>query len=136
MSEAKIKRDIQLQLTADPHVRLFNNPTGVFWQGEVVSQSRDTIVLRNPRRVNVGLIKGGSDLIGWRSLLITAEMVGARIAQFVGIETKSLRGRATAEQLNFIDVLNRAGGAAGVARSTEDAEHILINGEPRGWEQS
>lgn len=133
--EAEIKREIQVQLTADPHVRLFNNPTGVFWQGEVVSQSRTMVVLKNPRRIDAGLVKGGSDLIGWRSILITAEMVGCRIAQFLGIETKAKNGKATVEQNNFITAVRNAGGAAGIARSTEDAEHILIDAEPRRWEQ-
>lgn len=133
MSEAKIKRDIQKQLNADPHVRVFNCPTGVFYQGEIVERTTTTITLKNPRRVDVGLVKGGSDLIGWRSLLITADMVGSRIAQFLGIETKDKYKKPTAEQIQFITVVNNAGGAAGVARSTEDAQQILMAGEPRNW---
>jgi hypothetical protein len=51
-------------------------------------------------------------------------MVGQTIAQFVAIEVKD-RGRATPEQLTWLDAVTRAGGLAGVARSPDDARTIL-----------
>ena len=92
-------------------VRLFRNNTGAL---------KDI----NGRLVRFGLCQGSSDLIGWRTVTITPEMVGQDIAQFVAIEVKD-RGRATAEQVRFIEVVRDAGGLAGVARSVEDAKAIL-----------
>jgi hypothetical protein len=69
-------------------------------------------------------VVGTSDLIGWRSRVITPDMVGQTIAQFVAIEVKD-RGRATPEQLTWLDAVTRAGGLAGVARSPDDARTIL-----------
>ena len=56
---------------------------------------------------------------------ITEEMIGRMIAVYTGIEVKSRTGRATPEQLAFIDTVRRAGGRAGVARSVEEAKRIV-----------
>ena len=69
--------------------------------------------------------KGASDLIGWKSIVVTESMLGSRLAVFVAIEVKDGSGRTTPEQDHFISVVAGAGGLAGVARSTEDAMDIL-----------
>ena len=71
-----------------------------------------------------GLCKGSSDLIGWRSLTITPDMVGQTVAVFAAIEVKD-RGTPTPEQLHFIAQVQAAGGLAGVARTVAEAEAIL-----------
>ena len=71
-----------------------------------------------------GLCKGSSDLIGWRSLTITPDMVGQTVAVFAAIEVKD-RGAPTPEQLHFIAQVQAAGGLAGVARTVAEAEAIL-----------
>jgi hypothetical protein len=76
------------------------------------------------RLVRYGLCKGSSDLIGWRSLTITPDMVGQQVAVFAAIEVKD-RGTPTAEQLHFIAQVQAAGGLAGVARTVAEAEAIL-----------
>ena len=76
------------------------------------------------RLVRYGLCKGSSDLIGWRSLTITPDMVGQTVAVFAAIEVKD-RGRPTPEQLHFIAQVQAAGGLAGVARTVAEAEAIL-----------
>lgn len=70
------------------------------------------------------VVKGPSDLIGWRTITITPDMVGQRIAVFTAIEVKD-RGRATPEQQAFIAMVQAAGGLAGIARSVDDARSIL-----------
>jgi hypothetical protein len=62
------------------------------------------------------IIKSG-DLIGWRPLVITPALVGAKVAQFVSRECKrpgwSYRGDAHEEaQLKWAEVVNEAGGDA------------------------
>ena len=69
---------------------------------------------------------GGSDLIGYRRVRVTEEMVGQEIAQFAAVEVKTLRGRVKAEQQQFIDHVLSAGGVAGVARSVDEAQKLLL----------
>lgn len=122
------ERDIQSQILlhiARGEVRLFRLNTGVGWTGEVIARSANTITLRNPRPLHSGMVTGGSDLIGWRSITITPNIVGQRVAVFSAIEVKSATGRVSNEQQAFIDAVNDAGGYAGVARSIEDAGKVL-----------
>lgn len=74
--------------------------------------------------VRYGLMRGSSDLIGWRSLTITTEMVGQRIAQFVSIEVKTPAGRLSADQETWLAAVARAGGLAAVARSPDDLDRL------------
>lgn len=68
---------------------------------------------------------GGSDLIGWTSVTVTPDMVGKTVALFTAVEVKTPTGRVTPAQQNFIDQVNKAGGRAGVVRSSEDAQLLL-----------
>ena len=70
---------------------------------------------------------GGSDLIGYRRVRVTAEMVGQEIAQFAAVEVKTPRGRVRPEQQQFIDHIVSAGGIAGIARSVDEAKDILLS---------
>jgi hypothetical protein len=83
-------------------------------------------VLQDRRGVPVryGLQPGSSDLIGWRTVTITPDMVGQRIAVFTSIEVKTPTGRVKPEQQQWLDAVQAAGGIAGVARSVEDALRI------------
>jgi hypothetical protein len=92
-------------------VRLFRNNTGALED-------------KTGRVVRYGLCKGSSDLIGWRTVDITEDMVGQRVAVFVALEVKD-RGRLTPEQAGFLEVVRRAGGIAAEVRSVEDAEAAL-----------
>lgn len=68
---------------------------------------------------------GGSDLIGWTPVTVTADMVGQRLAVFTAVECKGPRGRATDAQRNFIEQVQRAGGYAGIARTADEAVAII-----------
>lgn len=70
---------------------------------------------------------GGSDLIGYRRVTVTPEMVGQEIAVFAAVEVKTPRGRIKAEQQQFVDHIRSAGGIAGIARSVDEAKSILLN---------
>jgi hypothetical protein len=125
-SESDLLRMTLAALGARPDVRLFRNHVGAGWTGRAVTSSRREIVMiANAQRCTFGLAPGSSDLIGWRSIEITPDMVGQRVAVFVAIETKSPRGRLTPEQRAFLDTAKKMGALAGVARSVNEATTIM-----------
>ena len=109
-NEAYVQNKIRLAIGSGD-VRLFRNNTGA-------------LLDMQGRLVKFGLCKGSSDLIGFRSITITPDMVGQKIAVFSAIEVKD-KGKATVEQKNFINIINNAGGYAGVAKNVNDAKKIL-----------
>jgi hypothetical protein len=127
MSESNIQNLILLDVGKLTNVRLFRNNTGTGWQGKTLQHNGTRLVLESPRPLNAGLCKGSSDLVGWTEKIITADMVGQKIAIFTAIECKTATGRPTTEQLNFIERVRNAGGFAGIARSPEDARKIMLN---------
>ena len=111
MSEQTIQQHIRLACSIG-NCRLFRNNTGTL---------RD----QHGRPVSFGLCKGSADLIGWRSVTITPEMVGQQIAVFTSIEVKSSSGRVKPEQQQWLNAVQAAGGIAGVARSVGEAMDLL-----------
>ena len=108
MNEMNRLRAIMLGLST-PGVRLFRNNCGALKDAD-------------GRLIRYGVANpGGSDLIGWKSVIVTPEMVGQKLAVFLAIEVKGERTRVTDQQRNFIDRVRLDGGLAGVARSVEDA---------------
>jgi len=97
-------------------VRLWRNNTGA-------------LVDQQGRFMRFGLCKGSSDLIGLRSLEITPELVGQRLAQFVALEVKTAQGVLSQEQRAFLRLVKDLGGVAAVCRSVVEAEQML--GSPR-----
>jgi hypothetical protein len=79
---------------------------------------------KDGRLVRYGLCKGSSDIIAIKPVLITPEMVGETIGQFVAIEVKTPTSRPTKDQLNFNKQINDKGGIAIIARDAEDIEDI------------
>jgi len=81
------------------------------------------------RPVTFGLCPGSADLVGYRTVTITPDMVGQRIAVFAAVEVKAERGRPTPQQTAWLEHVTAAGGLAGIARSVDDARSIL-DGKP------
>lgn len=75
---------------------------------------------------------GGSDGIGWTSVVITQDMVGATVAVFTALETKLGKRKPTTKQANFLAAVKNAGGIAGAAYSPADAVRIVTEYSPRG----
>ncbi len=111
MSEQTIQQHIRLACSIGT-CRLFRNNTGTL---------RDI----NGRPVTFGLCKGSADLIGWRSVTVTPEMVGQQVAIFTSIEVKAATGRIRPEQQQWLNAVQAAGGIAGVARSVGEAMDLL-----------
>jgi hypothetical protein len=81
-SEQTIQQEIRIACSQGP-VRLFRNNTGTL---------RDA----NGRPVQFGLCKGSADLIGWKRVTVTPEMVGSIVAVFTSIEVKTRNRQAAA----------------------------------------
>jgi hypothetical protein len=114
MKELNILKTIMLALSKIGVIILRNNIGALFNEkGQLV-------------RFGVGG-KGGSDLIGINTIIITPEMVGDKIGVFVAIEVKAPSGKLTKEQEQFLNAVRNAGGIAGVARSAEEAVELLNN---------
>jgi hypothetical protein len=110
-SEHEIQQRIRLACGRGA-VRLWRNNTGA-------------LVDQQGRFVRFGLCKGSSDLIGLRSLEITPELVGKRLAQFVALEIKAPQGVASPEQQAFLRLVQELGGVAAVCRSIQQAQAVL-----------
>ena len=88
---------------------------------EVLAGQRKIIALlgklrdRGGRMVTYGLCVGSADLVG---LVLP-------FGRFLAIEVKTDQGRATPEQEQWIAIVRNFGGAAGVARSVEDAMALV-----------
>lgn len=77
---------------------------------------------RDGRMVQFGVANpGGSDLLGYRSVLIAPHMVGQRVAVFLACEVKAPGGKVSAAQRNFLTAVRDAGGIAILAHSPEEA---------------
>jgi len=114
-AETEMQQRIRLALGLRPDLRLFRNQVG---------QLPDP---RTGRPVKFGLARGSADLIGWRTVTVTPEMVGQRLAVFTSLEIKTSTGRLTPAQHAWMGAVRSAGGVAGVARNVSDAVHIVAN---------
>ena len=134
MREHVVQNEIRIALGRD--AVLFRNNVGTAWTGAATKFDRRSVVtvepgdvlVRSARPLHAGLCKGSSDLIGWRSITITQDMVGEKVAVFCAVEVKDGRGRPTKEQVHFINTLIGAGGLGCVAWNVEDAKKGLALG--------
>ena len=111
-AETTLQQQIRLALGTHPDARLFRNQVGSLPDP------------RTGRLVTFGLARGSADLIGWRTVTITPDMVGQQLAVFTSIEVKTPTGRVSPQQQAWLGVVQGAGGMAGIARSVEDALRI------------
>jgi len=120
-AETDLQQRIRLALGTQPDLRIFRNQVGSLPDP------------RTGRLVQFGLARGSADLIGWRTITITPEMVGTRLAVFTSIEVKTPTGRLTPAQHAWMGAVRSAGGIAGIARSVADSLHIIKT--PLGFPQ-
>jgi len=110
-------------------VRLWRNNVGTGWAGQATKVTPGNlravaqalrpgdVVIRQGRPLHAGLCVGSSDLIGYRQV--------DGVAQFVALEVKSATGRASKDQVQFLEHIRGAGGCAGVVRNVDDADLLL-----------
>lgn len=117
MREADIQNLIRIHVSQKHLAVLFRANVGEAWTGDRIEHNPDgSITIYRPRRLKTGLPPGFSDLFGVAT--------GGRA---VFIEVKSLTGRPSLEQENFLQQMARFGALSGVARSPEEAEKILTS---------
>jgi len=120
-AETTLQQEIRLALGSRSDLRLFRNQVGSLPDP------------RTGRLVTFGLARGSADLIGWRTVVVTPDMVGQRLAVFTSIEVKTPTGRIRPEQQAWLGVVQKAGGIGGVVRSVGDA--LQIADHPLGFPQ-
>lgn len=101
-------------------VKLYNNAVGTF---------------PNPRGgyFRYGLGPGTGDKIGFKSVVITPDMVGLTVAIFCSVELKATDGILKEHQREHLEEVNAAGGIAFVARSVERIYEVLHADGWRRW---
>ena len=114
-AETTLQQQIRLALGTRPDLRLYRNQVGSLPDP------------RSGRLVTFGLARGSADLIGWRTVMVTPDMVGTRLAVFISIEVKTPTGRVRPEQNAWLEAVQGAGGIAVIARSVPDAELAIKN---------
>ena len=115
MSEAGVQSAIRLALGSAPGVRMFRNNCGMYQDP------------KSGNWVRYGLLPGSGDLIGWRSVVITPDMVGTTIAQFVSVEVKTPKGVVKPDQRLWAENVRKAGGIAVIARSVDDVKFLIAD---------
>jgi hypothetical protein len=91
--------------------KVFRNNTGLYWSGKNF-KAQGGIYLQNAIRIQGGLGTGSPDIIGWKSIDITPEMIGEKVAVFVGIEVKTEGIKTTKDQELWLAQLKKDGGVA------------------------
>lgn len=130
-TEKDIQSLIRLRLGRRSDVRLFRNISSMVFVGRVIARGNGTVTLASAHEVHAGLFVGSSDLIGWKTenlavLTDEGKIVPRTVAVFTSIEVKTPKGRTSEEQDVWLNMVRQMGGIAGVARSPEEAERLLL----------
>ena len=113
ISESDVNNDIRAWTKQQPLVVLYRN-------------SRGSVQLENGGRLTYGVgPNGGSDWLGYQSVLVTEDMLGQTIAVFVAIEAKRPGKYGTDAQDKFCEEVREAGGKANVVHSVEELAAVL-----------
>lgn len=123
MNESELQALILRAAGSKPHVRVFRNQVGEGYVGQAL-RDPEGVFLRDARHVRMGLFPGSADLIGWRTLTVTSDMVGKPIAQFLSIEIKTPTGRVRPDQQNWLEQVTLSGGHAIIARAVSDTDNL------------
>lgn len=108
MTEHDIQNSIRIEL-GKHGIYTERMNAGSFWSGKTVAHDGKHLVLSDPTRI-MGAVAGTSDLIGFRSVKITPDMVGTTVAQFIAIEVKKPGERPRKNQLDYLAMVNKRGG--------------------------
>lgn len=135
-AESTVQRQIWLALGSIS--RLFRLNTGRAWISNLgpkgVQRLTDgSVLIKSARSIAMGLaypngdpVTGACDLPGWTTVEVTPEMVGRKVCIFTSVECKRGKGgKASDDQVNWLEQVQKAGGIAGIANSPEAARAII-----------
>jgi hypothetical protein len=124
MKESPLAKKILLKIGSMPGIRIFRNNVGLAYQGKTeFFENPRRVVIKNFRMIKFGLLVGSGDYIGWKTVTITPDMVGKKIAQFLSVEVKTETGVRSEEQKNWAEIVRFNGG---IAVFIDDLENIEI----------
>ena len=124
-SEHDIQNEIRVAIGAEQAATLFRANVGEAWTGTLAANNLNRIIIEDARRFRSGLPIGFPDLFGFRTIEITPEMIGKKVAVFAFIEVKKPGGRTSIAQEKMHTFLHNAGAVGGVARSAKEAIELL-----------
>lgn len=124
MAEADVMRRVMLDVSS-VGARVFRNNVAKAWIGESRVLPNGDVLIKNARRLHAGLCVGSSDIVGWTPVVIQDCHVGRTLAVFTALEVKKGRRGATDEQANFVEQVAKAGGVAGIVRSSDEAVALI-----------
>jgi hypothetical protein len=110
--ESDLLSDARVEYAGDNTVRIWRNNVGAM-------RAPDGTFIR------YGLCVGSSDLIGFKAVQITSEMVGQWLAVFVAAEAKAPKAYPTETQRAFLRTVCELGGRAGVFRTIQEFRDIV-----------
>lgn len=133
MIEQNLQKLIMIGVSQLLTTKIFRNNVGMGWIGKskrintptTVKLMPGDVIIQNARPLHAGLCEGSSDLIGWTERTITPDMIGKKVAIFTAVEVKTITGKTSAPQLNFIQRIRDGGGIAGIARTPEEAQNLI-----------
>jgi hypothetical protein len=118
MTHDDLRKLVLIEASKIQGVRLFPNPNGLAVAGKVVKRFQDNgksyVVIENPRQIKFGMGEGTGDLIGFKN------------EKFLSVELKVGRDTLRPEQKNWIEVVSKYGGIAGVVKDSVDGLYELL----------
>lgn len=76
-------------------------------------------------RNNTGAYKDSDRYIRYGLCVGSSDIIGIYKGRFLALEVKRKRKKPTTEQINFLDVVKKNGGIAGVVTCPEDVRNFL-----------
>lgn len=136
MIQQKSEHDIQTQIRiniSENKIRSFRINVGIGWSGnDIKHHSNGSITITDARPFatfgsvdETKKLKGFSDLFCVVPVVVTPEMLGQTIGVAGFVEVRSLTGKPSKNQLDFINQMKSLGARAGVARNPDYALKIL-----------
>lgn len=131
LSERNIQREIIKTINQKEDVRVFSNDTGMAYRPKTNELSQ-YFIDKHFIPIKYGLVPGSSDLIGFKTVRITPEMVGKEVAVFVSLEVKTPKRRLIVPdpQIIWLNNVKNYGGIAEVVTSIEEAEIAIETFRP------
>lgn len=111
--ETNIQSAIMLALS-EAGCTVWRNNTAGAWIGVPIHTAGNQVTLTNAHMIKFGLCTGSSDIIGI-----------APDGRFLAVEVKTKTGRASKEQVQFIEAVRSRGGIAGIARTPSEALQLI-----------